>query len=227
MTTPDSGAVHVLVDAVALATAIHHGQVEKSSGGPYIAHPVRVALAVLEAGGTVEQGAAALLHDTIEDGGARWWPAVEAFGPTVTAIVRACSDAEPADGHKAPWLDRKLEHVATLRAGVDPATYLVVAADKRDAVERTLAELAAHGDAFWGRGVFKGGRLGTVWYYRSMAGIVADRLPGNPLADDLAGRTAALVDRAGLAGSDPDEVLERARSTPWPDGIRAGEGGPA
>ncbi|MEZ5206685.1 MAG: hypothetical protein R2690_06825 [Acidimicrobiales bacterium] len=27
-------------------------------------------------------------------------------------------------------------------------------------------------DAFWDRGVFKGGRLGTVWYYHAMAEIV-------------------------------------------------------
>ncbi|SEQ60698.1 HD domain-containing protein [Lentzea xinjiangensis] len=51
-----------LEDAVAIATAAHEGQVDKS-GRPYIGHPLRVMASV---SGEHEQ-MAAVLHDVIED----------------------------------------------------------------------------------------------------------------------------------------------------------------
>ncbi|WP_053737837.1 HD domain-containing protein [Nocardia sp. NRRL S-836] len=51
-----------LEDAVAIATAAHDGQVDKS-GRPYIGHPLRVMAAVT---GEHEQ-MAAVLHDVVED----------------------------------------------------------------------------------------------------------------------------------------------------------------
>ncbi|WP_256334659.1 phosphohydrolase [Lentzea albidocapillata] len=51
-----------LEDAIAIATAAHEGQVDKS-GRPYIGHPLRVMAAVT---GEHEQ-MAAVLHDVIED----------------------------------------------------------------------------------------------------------------------------------------------------------------
>ena len=79
-----------LARAANLAGRIHKGQPDKSTGEPYIGHLNRVARWVLDAEGTIDQGAAALLHDAIEDGGAKWWPDISAFGLTVTAIVKAC-----------------------------------------------------------------------------------------------------------------------------------------
>ncbi|SDK26836.1 HD domain-containing protein [Lentzea albidocapillata subsp. violacea] len=54
--------VFTLEDAIAIATAAHEGQVDKS-GRPYIGHPLRVMAAVT---GEHEQ-MAAVLHDVIED----------------------------------------------------------------------------------------------------------------------------------------------------------------
>jgi (p)ppGpp synthase/HD superfamily hydrolase len=215
-----------LVDAAGWAGTIHKGQRDKATGEPYIGHLSRVARAVLDAGGTIDQGAAALLHDAIEESGPAWWPKIWDFGLTVTAIVKACSDAEPVDpAHKAPWIDRKVEHVGKLRAGVEEATYLVVAADKLDAVNRTLAAVARDGDSFWHGGVFKGGRLGTLWYYRSMSDIVAEHLAGIPLVDELVGRIEKLAIAAGVAGVPLDALLARAKIERWPEGIKPGQGG--
>ena len=54
----------LLQKARAIAEEAHRGQVDKG-GNPYVQHPVRVA----EACCTPEAKIAALLHDTIEDGG--------------------------------------------------------------------------------------------------------------------------------------------------------------
>jgi hypothetical protein len=225
--------------ALAVAADAHAGQVDKSSGTPYLGHLLQVASTVIRAGGTADQARAALLHDTIEDGGASWWPKVRAFGPTVEAIVQACSDAEPADGAmKAPWMERKLQHYQHLLAGdgVPDETYLVVAADKLDAVERTLTDLDRAGDAFWDDPPFKGGRFGSVWYWRAMSNAVSRHLgsSSNPLArglaDELASRVAELARRSDRDGQGIDtmplgELLELAGTTPYPDGVRFGEGG--
>lgn len=212
--------------AHAVATTAHAPHREKSTGAPYIEHPERVALAVLEAGGSVEQAQAALLHDVIEEAGPEWWPQIEAFGPVVTEIVRVCTDDEPTDG-KRPWIDRKTEHVAKLRAGVLAEAYAVIAADKLDALRRTTAELAATGDAYWARGIFKGGRCGTVWYYRSMGEILDPRVADEATRSELADHLHALATATGLTDLTCDELLERARTRPFPEGIRSGEGGPA
>ncbi len=215
-----------LAGALLLADRIHAGQKEKSSGAPYIGHPIRVATTVLAAGGTTTQVRAALLHDTIEDGGPRFWPEVAAFGADVAAIVRDCTDDEPQGGRKRAWLDRKVEHVAKLRSGLRPDSYLVVAADKLDAVVRTVADLERQGSAVWSGPVFKGGRLGTVWYYRSMTALVSRALPAIPIAEVLVREVARLTDLAGLGAAEVESLLPLAIETPWPDGIRAGQGGP-
>jgi hypothetical protein len=49
-----------------VASRAHAGQVDRA-GVPYITHPRRVAARVAARGGTVEQQAAALLHDVLED----------------------------------------------------------------------------------------------------------------------------------------------------------------
>ena len=71
-----------LTAALALATVAHADQDEKGLGTPYLGHLLRVASTVIRAGGTPDQARAALLHDAVEDGGRKWWPAVAAFGPT-------------------------------------------------------------------------------------------------------------------------------------------------
>ena len=49
------------------ATQAHAGQKRKYTGDDYIVHPVAVAQIVRDFGGSVDQQAAALLHDVVED----------------------------------------------------------------------------------------------------------------------------------------------------------------
>ena len=57
--------------ALMYATHIHGGQVCKGTGTPYVAHLLAVAATVLEYGGDEDLAIAALLHDSVEDQGAR------------------------------------------------------------------------------------------------------------------------------------------------------------
>ena len=61
---------------------------------------------------------------------------------------------------------------------------LVSAADKLHNARSILADLRVSGDALWGR--FTGGKEGTLWYYRALAGALG-----------AAGKNAAVVEELG------------------------------
>lgn len=85
------------------------------------------------------------------------------FGDTVTAIVDGCTDSEATP--KPPWRQRKqayIDRISTASASVR----LVSAADKLYNVRSILKDSRQLGDFVWER--FKGGALGSLWYYRSL-----------------------------------------------------------
>src|SRR5688572_31050084 len=108
-----------LVDALAFALAAHGAQKRKGKQVPYASHLLAVAGLVFEAGGDATQAAAALLHDTIEDGADVDESRLRAeFGSEVAAIVAACTDLLPGDTRerKSPWGDRTRSYLARLAA---------------------------------------------------------------------------------------------------------------
>lgn len=168
-------------EALAYASAIHRDQTRKGSGIPYISHLLGVCRRVIDDGGTESQAIAALLHDAVEDQGGQ--PRLDEikvkFGQEVAAIVADCTDAwvEP----KPEWRLRKEAYLAALPS--KPSVSLLVSlADKVDNAESIVADYRLVGDDLWGR--FKGGRDGTVWYYRSLNEIFQRVMPGR-LSNDL------------------------------------------
>jgi (p)ppGpp synthase/HD superfamily hydrolase len=99
--------------AVALAEEIHGRQRRVGTEVPYMAHLLVVSGLVLEDGGDEEEAIAAMLHDSVEDGGGR--PLLEriqrSFGPRVAAIVEACTDNLDVDADE-PWIERKQRYLA-------------------------------------------------------------------------------------------------------------------
>jgi hypothetical protein len=82
-----------------IAEAAHQGQLDKA-GAVYIGHPRRVARRVAACGGTVEQQAAALLHDVLEDTETtpeqlRWAGIPDAVIETVIALTKI-----PGESHE-------------------------------------------------------------------------------------------------------------------------------
>ena len=169
------------VDALAFAIKAHGHQARKGGDVTYVAHLLGVASLVLEAGGDEETAIAGLLHDCIEDTDTTAQEIEVAFGPRVAAIVEACTDAHVRP--KPPWRDRKERYVAHLRSRATSTDVLVVSrADKLHNARAILHDYRDVGDKLWSR--FKEGPEQQLWYYDTLTGIFAERLPGT-MTDEL------------------------------------------
>lgn len=151
--------------AFEFAAKKHSGQTRKASTIPYIAHLMGVASLVLEAGGDEDLAIAALLHDVVEDcGGTPMLTEVRRrFGARVAKVVDGCTDADTYP--KPSWRKRKQYYLRRL-ASQDADTRLLSAADKLNNVRSIVSDYRQVGEFVWAR--FKGGREGTLWYYRSL-----------------------------------------------------------
>jgi len=191
-------------EALAYAARAHWRQVRKATDVPYVAHLLAVASLVLEHGGGEDEAIAALLHDAVEDaGGAPRREDLRArFGDDVVRLVDACSDHEGEP--KPPWRERKTAFLAHLASETDAGARLVVACDKLHNARAVLADYERHGAALWAR--FNGGREGTIWYYRALAG---ELVRGGPA--DLGAELSRVVDalEARVRAVEPDLA-------PWP-----------
>jgi (p)ppGpp synthase/HD superfamily hydrolase len=159
-------------EALVYATQAHCRQMRKQTEVPYIAHVLGVTAIALEYGATEAEAIAALLHDVVEDcGGApRLREIRERFGESVARIVEGCTDTD--EKPKPPWRERKEQYLAHL-AHADASTVLVSASDKLHNARSILRDLREEGDSVWTR--FKGGKEGTLWYYKSLVAALRKR----------------------------------------------------
>ncbi|MDA2933982.1 HD domain-containing protein [Acidobacteria bacterium AH-259-D05] len=168
-------------EAFTYASDLHAEQKRKGTNIPYISHLMGVAAIVLEHGGTENEAIAALLHDAVEDQGGR--ATLEEirrrFGDEVAQTVEGCTDADTIP--KSPWRERKEKYITHLREA-EPSVRLVSAADKLHNVRTILADYRKVGEALWER--FRGGKDGTLWYYRTLAKTFREIDPSS-LADEL------------------------------------------
>jgi len=169
-------------EALIYAARLHARQVRKGSGVPYVSHLLGVCALVLEFGGDEDQAIAGLLHDAIEDqGGKETREEIrQRFGERVTAIVDGCTDADTLP--KPPWKPRKEAYIEHLKKA-SAAVRLVSAADKLHNVRTITADYRRMGEHLWSR--FRGGKEGTLWYYRELVRTFWDLGP-QAIADELA-----------------------------------------
>jgi (p)ppGpp synthase/HD superfamily hydrolase len=181
--------------AFLFAAEKHAGQTRKASTIPYIAHLMGVASLVLEFGGDEDMAIAALLHDVVEDcGGAPMLKEVRRrFGIRVAKIVDGCTDSDVDP--KPPWRERKETYIRHLKTA-DTETRLVSAADKLNNVRSILSDYRKVGESVWTR--FRGGREGTLWYYRALLEGFLRRKPSR-LIRELELAVRELEARAKLA----------------------------
>ncbi|MCA9750842.1 MAG: HD domain-containing protein [Gemmatimonadetes bacterium] len=184
-----------LEHAIALAVELHRGQTRKGGSAPYVLHPFAVAALVADHGGTEDEIAAALLHDAIEDSGGDAARARlrDELGPNVLAIVEGCTDTDRVP--KPPWRERKEAFIASL-AGAPASVRLVIAADKLHNARTTRRDLERLGPVVWER--FRGGRDGSLWYYRRVAEELARGFE-HPIVRELADEVSALATAADVA----------------------------
>ena len=138
---------------------------------------------MLDYGGDEEQAIAALLHDTIEDQGEHHEALIRRqFGDRVTRIVLACTDGTQEakatsltpEAKRADWEQRKRHYLAHL-ANAPDEVLLVSGCDKLHNARAIVADLRdpAVGAAVFAR--FTGKREGTLWYYRGILRVLAER----------------------------------------------------
>lgn len=169
-------------EALVYAATLHRRQLRNATRIPYVSHLLGVASLVLEAGGDEDETIAALLHDAAEDQGGRETlnEIRQRFGERVADIVHACSDTLEAE--KPPWAGRKRAYLARLE-GASPSVLLVSSADKLHNARAILADYRAIGEDLWQR--FRGGRDGTLWYYRALVDAFAQARPPPLLLAEL------------------------------------------
>jgi (p)ppGpp synthase/HD superfamily hydrolase len=154
--------------ALVYAHRLHINQVRKGSNTPYISHLLSVAALVLEDGGNEDEAIAALLHDAVEDCGGT--PILEeirtTFGEQVATLVRECTESETFP--KPPWKERKERYLEQLKNS-DLGAYRIAIADKLHNARSILMDYHRQGNSVWQK--FKGGKEGTLWFYRSILAI--------------------------------------------------------
>jgi GTP pyrophosphokinase len=103
------------------------------------------------------------------------------FGEKVVAIVDGCTDADVMP--KPEWRERKERYIGHIK-GASASVVLVSAADKLHNARAILADYRVVGESLWGR--FKGGKTGTLWYYRSLVKAFRETAGApRPLIDEL------------------------------------------
>ena len=185
-----------LLEALDAAARMHAAQVRKSTGVAYLSHLLATCAIALEYGADEDEAIAALLHDAIEDvrptDAAR--ATVARFGPRVLHIVEGCTDT---DQHpKPPWRERKEAYLRHL-AGADASVLLVSAADKLHNARTVVADLRTDGESVWDR--FRGGREGSLWYYRALVTAFRANPAHRPALVDELDRVVGEMER--LAGA--------------------------
>ncbi len=183
-------------EALVYAARLHRDQKRKGSEVPYVTHLLGVAALVGDAGGSEDEVIGALLHDALEDQPERTShdELRRRFGEAVADIVRGCSDTE-GPGPKPPWRERKERYLAHLPTA-SPSVILVSAADKLHNVRTIIADVRQRGDAAWER--FKGGKDGSLWYYREVALVLAQLRAPARILEELAHAVRELQQLAAL-----------------------------
>ena len=98
------------IEKAFLYASEHHGDQRRSSGEPYICHPLQVAIITHELGLDSDSIIAAILHDTIEDTEATFETVKNEFGKSVAELV----DGVTKIG-KIPYSSKEEEQIEYLR----------------------------------------------------------------------------------------------------------------
>ena len=150
-----------LMDAITFATKKHDGQRRKVDQLPYISHPYRVAMLLIQQGYPEHIVIAGLLHDVVEDTETTLDEIKEKFGEKVASLVDFASEPDKT----LAWEDRKLHTIQAIKQAPIEAK-LVVCADKIDNLTSILENEKKLGTQIWDS--FKKGRDSQQWYYNNI-----------------------------------------------------------
>ncbi|MDA8597031.1 HD domain-containing protein [Candidatus Pacebacteria bacterium] len=157
-----------------LATSAHNGQVRKSDGSPFMAHPIAVAKILEEYRFPPEVIAAALTHDVLEDTDVTEAQLRTALGDGVVDIVLGVTEVK-----SLPWEERKEKYIEAVVAGSEYVKAVSIA-DKIHNAESFLQAYQEQGIDLWQK--FSRGPKKTLWFQRTLHDEVA-KVWQHPLID--------------------------------------------
>ena len=149
-------------EAVSFASRIHAAQKRKGTSLPYILHPMETAVLVSRIKYDENLICAAILHDTIEDGGVKRCDLAEAFNLRIAALVAALSE----DKSNA-WEVRKRHTLAYLGRETDEDILIVALADKLSNMRSIDRDYAMLGEQLWERFNITE-KHSHGWYYKGL-----------------------------------------------------------
>lgn len=182
-----TGASPRLIRAINVAAWAHRNHTRKGTDIPYVSHVFGVMHLVSQVTDDEDVQIAALFHDILEDVPEEYSreQMTQDFGERVVQLVLGVTK----DDTLTSWQDRADAYLAHLRQA-DDGSVMVSAADKLHNLLSILADHAELGDELWGR--FNSGKERQQWWYRSIHTVAAERLPGNPLVEELGRRVDEL-----------------------------------
>jgi len=178
--------------AAAWAADAHRGQQRDIDGGPFVMHPLEVALMLHCAGYRDDVVAAAILHDVVEKTDVGLDVVSEAFGPEIAAIVDVLSEDPRISDYDA----RK--QALRERAGASAEDVVAVFAADKIVGAREL-RLAAAADRVSARDA----AIKRAHLVECLA-VVERRLPNHPFTDALRFELAAHLAVPALAWLEPE-----------------------
>lgn len=180
-----------LIRAINTAAWAHRGHVRKGTDIPYVSHVFGVMHLVSQVTDDEDVLIAALFHDILEDVPETYSVErmADEFGARVVELVRGVTK----NSALSSWQERSDAYLAHLRRA-DEGSVLVSAADKLHNLLSIHADLDEIGDELWER--FNSGKERQLWWYRSVAEVVQERLPGNALGQELSRQVERLVSRS-------------------------------
>jgi (p)ppGpp synthase/HD superfamily hydrolase len=166
--------VELVSEAFDFAFKAHRKTTRKGSNIPYITHPLKVAIILMENNMSDEIIAAALLHDVVEDENITYKELENRFGKEVCMLVQSVSEPDSLrkkhPDKKKTWKARKQHTVDTLvKASKD--VKILTCADKVANISDMIQDYKLQGDSLWEK--FNAPKEDQKWYYESLLNSLA------------------------------------------------------
>ena len=164
----------VFEEALAFAVAAHRGMSRKRESAPFILHPLEAAVIVGTMTADPEVLAAAVLHDTVEDGGISPGELRSRFGDRVADLVASeTENKHPEMPRSESWRLRKEESLEKLHTAEDPGVRMLWLGDKLSNMRSFYRGWKIAGDSLW-NSFHQKDPAAQAWYYRTIDELLSD-----------------------------------------------------